>query len=123
MKPIVKQTTEDTRRHEETPLFLKSLFECQSMYVELVQGSEPQSLNDLSDANGGRLLPLGETPAKWILSIAQRYVVGSFFHTQHWSVRYFIAGNFRFVCNKTKSLLKLLTVSLPIDLIGAHLTF
>ena len=57
----------DTRRHEESPLFIKNFLECHNLHNEVVKGA------DLDTSNCMALL--GDSPAAWILSIAQRFVV------------------------------------------------
>ena len=45
------------------------------MYEELVQFNEPQVVRNMGDLASGRVLPLGDTPARWILTVAHRYIV------------------------------------------------
>ena len=71
-------TIEDTRKREDAPLFPKSLLECPPMRQEIACAETAQGF-DLRDLGSGRVPPLAETPVKWILTIAQRYVADFLF--------------------------------------------
>ena len=60
----------DIRRHVEAPLFIKNLLECQKLHFEVVKGEDQDPTNQKA--------LLGDSPASWILSIAQRFVVDYF---------------------------------------------
>ena len=66
----------DVRKHEETPQFIKNLLQCKSMHQEIVLSNEPERGADLTDARSGHVPLLGETPMTWIVTVAQRYIVG-----------------------------------------------
>ena len=61
----------DTRRHEESPLFIKNLPGCHNLHNEVVKGADLDTSNCMALLGGG-------SPAAWILSISQRFVVGFF---------------------------------------------
>ena len=62
---------EDVRKHDESPLFLKHLLQTQEIYNEVVHCGE---IRDISDGHAN-MPALGPSPVKWMLTIAQRYVV------------------------------------------------
>ena len=55
----------DTRKREDSPLFLKSLIECQSMHQEIAERNGTGSGWGLSNLATGRVPPLENTPATW----------------------------------------------------------
>ena len=69
---------DDTRRHEETPLFVKNLLQCKAMRCEIALGSEPDRGSEPTDLYGQRVPLLGESPERWIITVAQRYIVDLF---------------------------------------------
>ena len=57
--------------HDEAPMFIRSLRARQDIYIEVTR--EGESMHD--DDGVAQVGALGPTPVKWIVSIAQRYVV------------------------------------------------
>ena len=83
--------TEDTGLHEEVPMFIKNLLECQTIYREVAHNSEDDKSSHNMDMWGDVNLPLGVQPKKWMLCVSQRYVID-----------YFLAAHIHYVSNLMK---------------------
>ena len=59
------------------------------MHREIDQANEPGKGTDVSEFHSGHVPLLGEMPTKWILTIAQLYVVDTFIYLR-W-VRFFLS--------------------------------